>query len=278
MKKILTVIVLFTGLYACNSNKKADKAIDSASAVLADSGTDSLKYSYDSVRIYSKTPVSKNKSVTDSAKAMVKYPVFADQQVNQFFEQRVIALAGKEGIYKNYKQLSAGFIKEFDDYKTKNPATDETWFENMNLTVVADYPNYLSVLYIYSDYKGGAHPNTLFTYFNFNPKTYQTITLDSLITADGMPKLRAISENIFRKNEQLAPNASLSEKYFFADGIFSLPETFTLTKDGIKFLYNPYEIKAYAEGTTELTIPFSKIKDIMKNSSILVNFSSYGGI
>ena len=278
MKKILTAIVLFTALYACKSDKKADKTIDSAAAVMTDTGIDSLSYSYDSVRIYSKTPVSKNKAVTDTAKALIKYPVFTDQQVNQFFEQRVIALTGKESVYKNYKQLAAGFIKEFDNYKTKNPAADETWFENMNLKVVANYPNYLSVLYIYSDYKGGAHPNTLFTYFNYNPKTYQTITLDSLITAEGMPKLRAVAENIFRKNEQLAPNASLSERYFFADGVFSLPETFTLTKDGIKFLYNPYEIKAYAEGTTALTIPFSKIKDIMKASSILVNFNSHGGI
>jgi hypothetical protein len=97
--------------------------------------------------------------------------------------------------------------------------------------------------------------------------------LDSLITAEGMPKLRAVAENIFRKNEQLAPNASLSEGYFFADGVFSLAETFTVTKDGIKFLYNPYEIKAYAAGTTELTVPFSKIKDIMKESSILINFN-----
>ena len=278
MKKILTAIILFTCLYACNGDKKAGKTSGSETPVPSAVGSDSLSYSYDSVKIYSKTPVSKNKAVTDTAKALIKYPVFADQQVNQFLEQRVIALAGKESIYKNYKQLAAGFIKEFDDYKIKNPATDETWFENMNLRVVANYPNYLSILYIYSDYKGGAHPNTLFTYFNYNPKTYQTITLDSLITAEGMPKLRAIAENIFRKDEQLAPNASLSEKYFFADGVFSLPETFTLTKEGIRFLYNPYEIKAYAEGTTELTIPFSKIKDIMKESSILVNFNSYGGI
>jgi len=272
MKKILIVFAVITSVYACTNQKKTDKVIDSAAAVATGAGTDSLSYSYDSVKIYSKTPVSKNTLVTDTAKAVITYPVFRDQAINKFLEERIIGLAGKQGIHKNYKELATAFIKEFDAYRKGNPGTQESWFANINLQMKANYPNYISILVIYSDYKGGAHPNTLFTYLNYNPKTYQTITLDSLIAAEGMPKLRAMGESIFRKDENLAPNASLSDGYFFAEGVFSLPETFTVTKEGIKFLYNPYEIKAYAAGTTELTIPFSKIKDIMKESSILVNF------
>ncbi|MET1055496.1 MAG: DUF3298 domain-containing protein [Pedobacter sp.] len=272
MKKILITLLAVAGLYACNNQKKSDKVIDSASTAVTQSDKDSLTYSYDSVRVYSKTKVSANKLITDTAKAVIFYPVFQDQGVNKFLEDRVIGIAGKQGINKTYKELATGFIKEFDTYIAANKGAEESWFQKIDLKMKANYPNYLSVLMTYSDYKGGAHPNTLFTYFNYNPKTYQTITLDSIITAEGMPKLRAIGENIFRRNENLAPNASLSEGYFFNEGVFSLPETFTLTKEGIKFLYNPYEIKAYAAGTTELIIPFSKINDIMKESSVLINF------
>jgi hypothetical protein len=271
MKRFIAGILLLATGAACTNNKTAE-VTDSSATPVKTVPTDSLTYTYDSVRVYSKTPVSTNKAVTDTAKAVVIYPVFKDAATNKFLEEKVIALAGKKDVYKTYKQLATGFIKEFDTYKTGNPTATDTWFTKMDLGVKANYANYISVLFIYQDYKGGAHPNYLFTYFNYNPKTFQTITLDSLITADGMPKLRSVAENIFRKNEQLAPNASLSERYFFTDGVFSLPETFTLTKDGIKFLYNPYEIKAYAEGTTELVVPFSKINDIMKESSILVNF------
>ncbi|WP_449436931.1 RsiV family protein [Pedobacter steynii] len=35
------------------------------------------------------------------------------------------------------------------------------------------------------------------------------------------------------------------------------------------FLYNPYEIKAYVYGTTELVIPFSELKEIAKPNSLL---------
>ncbi|MCX2479642.1 DUF3298 domain-containing protein [Pedobacter sp. MC2016-15] len=271
MKKIVLALVAVTGMYAC-SQKKTEKVIDSASTAVTAADTDSLSYSYDSVKVYGKARVSSNKLVTDTAKAVVVYPVFQDQTVNKFLEDRVIGISGKQGLSKSYKELTTGFIKEYDTYIAANKGSEETWFQKLDMKVKANYPNYISVLLVFSDYKGGAHPNYLFTYFNYNPKTYQTITLDSIITADGMPKLRAIGENIFRRNENLAPNASLSEGYFFDQGVFTLPETFTLTKEGIKFLYNPYEIKAYAAGTTELLVPFSKINDIMKESSVLINF------
>lgn len=267
MRKSLAALIITTGFYACSSDKKSD----SAATVVTGNNTDTLAYTYDSVRVYSKNPVSKNKEVTDTAKAVVIFPVFKDEAANKFIKDRVIGLTGKQDTYKTYKALVTGFIKEYDDYQSINANSTETWFENLNIKIVANYPNYISALHTYTDYKGGAHPNTLFTYFNYNPKTFQTITLDSLIKQNGMPKLRSVAENIFRKNEQLAPNASLSD-YFFIDEVFTLAETFTVTTEGIKFLYNPNEIKAYAAGTTELTVPFSKIKDIMKESSILTNF------
>lgn len=273
MKKSITALVLLTGFYACSSNQKTEQQIDSTVTTSAATATDTLTYHYDSVKVYSKSPVSANKNVTDTAKAVVKYPLFKDAAANKFIRDRVIGQTGQQDKYKTYKELAAGFIKEFDDYKAINAHTTETWFEILNIKVETNYPNYISLLHTYSEYKGGAHANTLFTYFNYNPKNLQTITLDSLITAEGMPKLCAVAENIFRKNEQLAPNASLSEGYFFTDGIFALAQTFTVTKEGLKFLYNPDEIKNHAAGTTELVVPFTKIKDIMKPSSILNNFN-----
>lgn len=271
MRRSIAALILITGLYACRRNQNTDKVIDSAAVAATGSPTDSLTYSYDSVKVYSKTPVSKNKLVTDSAKAVIIYPVLSDPNVGSYIQNQVIELTGKKGIYKTYKEEAAGFIREYEASLAKDP-TDRTWFQHIDLAVKANYPNYLSVLNTYQDYKGGAHPNTLYTYLNYNPKTYQTITLDSLITLDGMPKLRSVAEAIFRKNEKLSSNASLSNGYFFPDGKFTLAATFTVTKEGILFLYNPYEIKAYAAGTTKLTVPFSQIKDIMKESSILVNF------
>lgn len=273
MRNILAALAVLTALTACSSDQKKQEHTEQTQSASIASGTDSLSYTYDSVKVYSKTPVSKDRNVTDTAKAVIVYPVFKDEATNKFIKDRVIGQTGKQDTYHTYKEAAHGFIKEYDAYRSLNQNTAESWFENLNVKVITNYPGYLSLLHTYTEYKGGAHANTLFTYFNYNPASLQTITLDSLITAEGMPKLRSVAEHIFRRNEQLAPNANLSDNYFFPEGIFSLPETFTVTKDGIKFLYNPDEIKPHAAGTTELTVPFSKIKDVMKESSILKNFN-----
>jgi len=272
MKKSLAALLLVTGFYACTNDKKSDETKDTTVNANVGAVADTLTYKYDSVKVYSKNRISKNTQVTDTAKAVIVYPVFNDEATNKFITGRVIGLTGNDGILKTYKEVATAFIKAFDTNQAANVNSTESWFENLNLNVVSNYPNYLSVLNTYEDYKGGAHANTLYTYLNYNPKSGQTITLDSLITSEGMPKLRAVAENIFRKNEQLAPNANLSDNYYFAEGVYSLAETFTVTKDGIKFLYNPGEIKSFAAGTTELTVPFSNIKDILKESSTLTNF------
>jgi hypothetical protein len=38
---------------------------------------------------------------------------------------------------------------------------------------------------------------------------------------------------------------------------------FCITKKGILFLYNPYEIAAYAMGEIELFIPFEELKTVV---------------
>ncbi|MNV58716.1 hypothetical protein D3C71_1511030 [compost metagenome] len=106
-------------------------------------------------------------------------------------------------------------------------------------------------------------------YWNLDPKTLNEISLESLIKEGSLPELTAIGERIFRKNEKLSPTASLKDNYFFEKDTFSLNSNFTITKEGLKFLYNPYEIKAYAYGSTELIIPFSELKAIAKPNTLL---------
>ncbi|RYG05949.1 MAG: DUF3298 domain-containing protein, partial [Chitinophagaceae bacterium] len=111
--------------------------------------------------------------------------------------------------------------------------------------------------------------NTHISYINYNLENGSEITLDSLIDASNRAKLLSIAEGIFRKDEKLTPTETLAGKYFFLEDKFSLPESYYVSDKGLVFLYNPYEIKAYAFGTTELVIPFASLKDIAKPNTIL---------
>jgi hypothetical protein len=46
----------------------------------------------------------------------------------------------------------------------------------------------------------------------------------------------------------------------FEKDSFYLPENIGFTKEGVKLLYNQYEVASYADGTIELTLPYNEVK------------------
>lgn len=256
--------MISVSLMACQNERKSVNTADTTSLV---KHTD-LSVKYDSVVVYSKNIIT-NENTKDTTKAVLSYPVFADQKINQFIEQKMMGFANEGENYKTYQEFSNAFIKNYEDFTKENKEYGQVWFMDGKIEVVAQQPNYLSTLITFVNYEGGAHPNSVSIYLNYDPSNHKEITLDELIKPGSMPQLTAVAEAIFRKNEQLSPTESLKDKYFFENDTFSLNQNFTITKEGLKFLYNPYEIKAYVYGTTALLIPFAALKDIARPNSLL---------
>lgn len=266
MKKII-LLLLVAIVLGCQSEKKSDQVIDSANASPS-IFEDTLQVRYDSVKVYSKHPVSSDPRVTDTAKAIITYPVFSSNKINQFIAQKILATSGNEKV-DSYQAYVKGFIKGFDDFQESNKDRIQTWFLDINTVVIRQRKSYLSTYTTYINFSGGAHPNSMFLYSNYDPITDKEITLDSLLVPGGRAKLVGIAEKVFRKDEKLGPTESLKGKYFFEKDVFSLNENFTVTKDGLLFLYNPYEIKPYAFGVTKLLIPFNVLQGIAKPNSLI---------
>lgn len=267
MKK-LGIMLTATIFMACQSEKKASQTIDSAATAVT-AYADSLTFRYDSVKVYSTAPLSKDARVQDTSKAVISYPVFSDEQINTFVEQHTMKSADPEKSYDSYNAYASGFIKDYDDFQKEYKDRMQTWFLDIRTEVLRNEPNYLSMIRKHVSFAGGAHPNTVHVYINYDPSEHREIVLDSLLLPGTRAKLNTIAEKIFRKNEKLGPTESLKDKYFFENDIFKLNENFTITPEGLRFLYNRYEIKAYVFGITELTIPFSELKDIARPNSLL---------
>ena len=259
MRNIIASLFLVFSLAACqNSSEK--KLVETA---------DTLTYTYDSVRVYSKHIPKNDYGRIDTSKAVISYPTFKNDTLNQFIKRRVFDSFAQEEPATSYEAIANSFIKGYDDFVLTDKETHQSWYLIIKINVLKQSPNYVALKYIHSDYVGGAHGNTMISFLNYDPKTNKEIKLDSLIQTGKMDTLVAIAESIFRKNEKLTPTESLEEKYFFEKGKFSLAMSFYVNEKGLVFLYNPYEIKAYAAGYTELIIPFSAIKDIAKPNTIL---------
>ncbi|WP_232282996.1 DUF3298 and DUF4163 domain-containing protein [Pedobacter sp. BAL39] len=268
MKK-LAILLISLSFAACQSEKKTNDTTDTTTH---EGNANALSFSYDTISVDSKKLVPGESGIADTTTAVLVYPIFKDTQINAFVQEKVLQASVNspdQAKPKSYQEVVSTFINDFDKFAKENKEYAQTWMLNDRTEVITKNPNYLSLLHFTESFAGGAHPNSMAVYWNYNPTTHQEILLDSLIKPGTMPQLVALAEQIFRKNEKLSPTASLKDVYFFENDRFHLNGNFTITKDGLKFLYNPYEIKAYAFGTTELLIPFAELNTIARQDNLL---------
>jgi len=263
MKRLVLFFIGICVFTACRNEKNRDSSKSEVAAV------DTLTFTYDSVKVYSKNVIKTDLKAADTTKAVISYPVFKNETLNNYILRQVFNYISEEEKATSYQDIATSFVKGYDDFHSKNVTSAQAWWLMIDINVLHQTNNYIALQYINSDYSGGAHPNTSFSYLNYNPKTNTALTLDSLIEKNQHGKLVSIAEVIFRKDEKLTPTEPLSGKYFFHDDKFDLPENFYVNDKGLVFLYNPYEIKPYSEGITKLVIPFSALKGIAKPNTIL---------
>lgn len=262
MKKII-ILFLITGIFAsCRNEKKPNNENVGPIKV------DTLSYRLDSVKTVSKNITNLSNSPFDTPKAVIKFPVFAKEELNNFVKRKVYDFFDEKEKATSFQDLTSSFINGYDSFIAQNPESKEFWQLLINLSVVNQEADYVAVKYLHYDFVGGAHGNTNVSFLNYKPSTNEELLLDSLILPNQRKELAEVAERIFRKDEKLSPTATL-ENYFFTDGKFSIPDRFYVSKKGLVFLYVPYEIKPYAAGITNLVIPFEELKTIARPKTIL---------
>jgi len=256
MKNLFACFVLILTLSSCqNEEDRINKE---------------LAFTYDTIKVESKNEFTKNGRYIAPGKVTIEFPIFKSDTINKFIAQKVFNFFDEKEQSTSFQDIADSFIEGYDDFANKSEkVVEQPWSLMINIRVLRKSPTYLSLKYMHYDYVGGAHGNTLISFLNYNPTTNTSITIDSLIQNDKMQALIQVAELIFRKNEKLSTTESLEEKYFFEKGKFKLAENFHVSDSGLLFMYNPYEIKPYSEGYTELLVPFSALKNIAKPNTIL---------
>jgi hypothetical protein len=114
-------------------------------------------------------------------------------------------------------------------------------------------------------FTGGAHPNASSSVATWEVATAKKITLDQLVTDLGAlqqiaeKKFREVRADIFKADGEGNPGFEFNETFQF-----KLADNTGLVKDGIYFIYVPYEVGPWAIGSTEFVLSFDEIKSIRK--------------
>jgi hypothetical protein len=232
---------------------------------------DTLGYSYTTLKERAADCGSKPDS--DCTVFKIKYPVFAGQQVlndsvkNKLLYMFIFGDKPDTGL----QQLDKHFMNDYKSLKQdpKNPM----FYTLDGYAKVLRQDSGLTTMELGSySFEGGAHP-VYFTYFiNWDTKLDKNISLNDLFNPGYGDKLKNIGEAIFRKNEKLSDTASLATNYFFTKNKFTLNNNYSITPLGIRFLYNIYEVKPFSAGTTDLFIPYTQIKSLLKPNSVVAQY------
>lgn len=163
-----------------------------------------------------------------------------------------------DSIAKDSESWAAAFFTEYKQFGGQLPSA---WDESRDVEVIANTAQMFSLSMAMEGYSGGAHPNTRIDYRSFNPKNGKRYDLKEWFKPGFEAPLQAMGEKAFRKARDLPANIDLNDAGFTFDQGFQLNDNYAATPDGLVFYFNPYEIASYADGPTELVIPYSDLKD-----------------
>ena len=218
----------------------------------------------------------------------VEFPVaFADSTVLKNIRKVLISnLFGDEYISVNNDSIVRQFSAELhQDYEDSNlpmlnvKDSDNNYSFNNEHTLsgfslLSDKKIYVYGIERYVD-MGGAHGLETRNFYNFDLKTGKLISENELFkpayktVLSELIKTRIVEESKESKDEKNAePILSIEDTDFWTDSI-KPNGNFYITDEGINYVFNPYEIAPYYMGQTEVSLPYNRLKNILKPNSII---------
>lgn len=251
--KILGAAAL--ALFALSCQQSANTGTDANNTAVV--RADTLAYTTERYQQASEHIVSTTE-VTDTTLFQAAYPVFNEPALDE-----IIRYALTNSDTASVETTAAAFIAEYDELVSSSDYA-HPWFSQHLIAVHQNTPSYVCLASDAQSYTGGAHGSYYTRYIHYDAQEQKEIVLTDWVRPERLNELAAIAERFFRADEGLAPNQSL-DSYFFENSRFSLPDNFYLANGKLHFLYNIYEIKAYSEGQTTLSIPFAEVAHLMSD-------------
>ncbi|MBK9013694.1 MAG: DUF3298 and DUF4163 domain-containing protein [Saprospiraceae bacterium] len=212
--------------------------------------------------------------IVNCAHVDFKYPVLKDgsdslrQAVDGWAMEFMTAWVGMSEEPDNLPPLEeaiTNFFNMHDEQVKEMPDGPAYYVAETRDTLLLNDGKYLTLKLDGYSYVGGAHPNASSSVATFDVATAKKVTLDQLVT--DLDALKKAAEKKFRevRADLFKPESEGGYGFEFDEtSPFKLADNTGLVKDGIYFIYVPYEVGAYAIGETEFVLPFSEIQGIRK--------------
>lgn len=217
-----------------------------ASYVQKDSKETDTNLLFQSTIIYPDIEFKKHSALRDSVESYIVYSVFRG--------------------YKSAEEATKAFVEEsLEQTKGLEGFSMKGWQLYDSISVKTNSSKIFTIKVNHYSYTGGAHGEPSITYANFKRENGKRLTLTDIIEPNKFNALKELNVETLREIRKVEKGKTLEDAGLFISGNdLSLPSSFAITSQGLLLSYNYYEITAYAEGVVSYTIPFDKLKGILK--------------
>lgn len=197
---------------------------------------------------------------------IVKVPLALDKRkisetVNYALKEEVVSLLtfDEDQQPEDIPEAVASFRKGFEMLQLEFPDETVPWEANIEAIVTFENKDLLSIGLNSYIFTGGAHGYGATRFLNFKKKSGQEVDNSELFK--NHKKFVEFAETQFRIQQNIPPDQPInSTGFMFEQNEFYLPENIGFAENGLKLLYNPYEVASYADGTIELLLPYKDIE------------------
>jgi rubrerythrin len=213
----------------------------------------------------------------DTSTSYISYVFYEDkgnlsvwqQSINNFIKK---SLYRAEGSPISKDPLTVKMIEksmnDFKRYANRHKYEYEMTYSTTDIYAIDDqHKEFATLIEVSSSYEGGAHGMHGTGNYQFDKRTGKELTLKDFVS--DMKEFNRIAESYFRKSRGIPANIKLSSKdhsfdFWFENDQFACNDNFCFDGKSMHFMYMPYEITNYAEGTIEFSIPMKKIEHLLK--------------
>ncbi|WP_111671973.1 DUF3298 and DUF4163 domain-containing protein [Algoriphagus litoralis] len=202
------------------------------------------------------------------AKLKLSWPVASGartaDKINEAIDEQMSFLMQTGEDIAPLDTMIAQYFRSFEEFKREFPDSYGGWEIEATGELAYQSDSTLSIYFTQFNFMGGAHPNSMVNFLNFDPMTGEALSTDRVIL--DQKGVSSLAEQKFAQFHEVEEGVSLAE-----DGRFFLPETGFFLANAIGFkddkfwvIYVPYEIGPYAMGYTELAFTKAELGKMVR--------------
>ena len=161
------------------------------------------------------------------------------------------------------------FKKEAAEERKDGDFPDQGFDLQVNYEVTAANKDFISVLFIFTEFLGGAHPNGDSKSLNYDLNSNAPVNLADLFTPNSN-YLKVISDYSIKR---LKKTGTAGDVESGAGPKIKNFHSWNITPAGLQITFDPDDVGSHADGDHEVVIPYSQLKPIIKPDGLLAEFA-----